>query len=114
MFADYKKTLGPECTGNGILFTFMKNGKVQVKSCENGQLSFKELNWALIPLDNQDMEWKILFTGGILVIEGHDIAMLRVDLPSAKPKVKGKKMIWRQFPGCKSCPGADITLVSKN
>lgn len=111
--ADYKKTLGNECKGNGQLFTFFKDGRVQVKRCIDTKIDFKALTWSLQPVNGSEAEWQIELSRPIEVEEG-SVRVIRIDLPLAEKKKPNKKMIWREFPDCKACPQQNITLLSKN
>ncbi|MCW3108956.1 MAG: hypothetical protein JWQ09_3462 [Segetibacter sp.] len=111
--ADYRKTLGNECKGNGQIFTFFKDGRVQVKKCVNNKIDFKSLTWSLQPINGSQNEWQIVLNQSIDVDEGN-VRVIRIDLPLAEKKKRNKKMIWREFPNCKACPQQSITLLSKN
>lgn len=113
--ADYRKTLGNECRGNGQLFTFFKTGKVQLKKCINNKVEFKEFMWNLVPVgQTSNGEWKIELTGKVIIDEQVSITSIRIDLPLAEKNKPNKRMIWREFPGCKACPQQNLTLISKN
>ena len=114
-FQIYKKSLGSHCKGDGQLFTFFKNGKLQRKRCVNSKAEFKELTWKLVAIGNEaNGEWQIVLSEPIEISGGNFILSMRVDLPQGKTHVRDKKMIWRVVPDCKACPEQTITLTSIN
>ena len=111
----YKKTLGNECEGDGQLFTFLKNGKVQRKRCVNGTVDFKEVSWSLEAVGNAaNREWKLVFSEPLEMNTGDSILSMRLDLPVPEKNKPAKEMFWRVMPNCKSCMEQRLTLSSKN
>jgi hypothetical protein len=115
LLADYKLILGTGCQGDGELYTFYKNGKVQRKRCVDGKLEYKELDWALRPVGPEsDMEWQIVFSEPLGTKNGYSIKAIRVDLPSPRKNTPKQQMIWRDPPQSKLSFGQALKLISKN
>ena len=114
-FLTYKKTLGAECDGDGQLYTFFNNGKLQRKRCINKKTEFQEVTWKLIPVSEATRgEWQIQLSQPIEIAKGSYVQTMRVDLPLGKMHEKNKKMILRVVPDCKACVEQDVTLTSMN
>src|SRR2546423_1156497 len=113
-FKTYKKSLGgSECSGDGQLFTFNKDGTLQRKRCMNGKKDFKALKWQLIPVrGSNDSEWQVRLSEPIEIKSGNFIETMRVYLPLPKTNSKGKEMRLQVVPDCKACVQQTLILSS--
>jgi hypothetical protein len=112
-FNSYKKTLGSDCHGNWQLYTFYKGGKVQRKRCVEGKTEFIETTWKITPVNKSaEGEWQLTLSQPIELGQGTSLQTMRIDLPLAEIKKKGKNMIWRSVPECKSCEEQIVKLSS--
>lgn len=114
-FLIYKKSLGAACTGEGQLFTFFTDGKMQRKRCVNGKIEFKEARWKVTAVGNEaNGEWQLMLSEPIEIKDGNYLQEMRLDLPQGKTHSRDKKMIWRVVANCKACPEQTIVLTSIN
>jgi hypothetical protein len=117
MFKEYKKTSGNECTGDGYLFSFLVNGKVQIKRCIDNKAKLIETAWSLQPVKDKGVikegEWEISLATKI-EIENSTFKVMRIDMPLTQLKKKRQKMIWRFLPHEKAEAEERIILISNN
>jgi hypothetical protein len=108
-------SLGVGCIGTWQFYKFFSNGKVQRKVCMNGELTYTELSWKLVPVGGDNSgEWQLELDKPLSFKNGQSIQVMRIDWPLGKVSEPKQKMIWRQVPDCKACYQEEITLLSMN